>query len=198
VPTTLSDPPPVLYLVLIAFAVVTSAILARRQDKRSLISFAVALGLLLVVGLIDLLVESPREGAVTGIKAIVRGANDRDPEAFVAAVANSFEYKGAGPPTTVTRERLKSADFWGFLKANPRITVNAKDFAREDVTEIDPNTVEIGFVGQGRDDSTGSVFPMYFRATFTRQPDGKMRMTKLASFDYAKRTGERATIPNFP
>jgi hypothetical protein len=196
VPTLLSDPPDSLYLVLIALAVVTGAVAARKQTRKSLIVFGVAAVLLLVVFLIDYTVESPREGAVAGVKAIEKGANARDPEAFVAPVADTLEYKGAGPAQTFTKAQFRSAAFWQFLSANRTISVNTKGFDRADVVEIDPNTVEIGFVGQGSDGTT--TLPFYFRATFTRQPDGKMRMTKLASFDFASRTAKPVSIPNFP
>ena len=55
-PTFLSDPPPGLYLILIAIAVVTGAIAARNQDRRSLTRFGVAAGVLLLVdhALVDL------------------------------------------------------------------------------------------------------------------------------------------------
>lgn len=197
-PTVLSDPSPTLYLVLVAAAVVTGAVAARRQDRRSLLRFGAAVGLLLGLYLIDLLIESPREGAVAGVLAMVKAANDRDAAAFVAPVADTLEYKGAGPPGQVTREQLRSASFWGFLTRNRQIAVHAKDFARGDAVEIDPDTIEIGFVGQGRDERTGGVYPLYLRATFARQPDGKVRMTKLASFDYARRANLAASIPYFP
>jgi hypothetical protein len=39
---------------------------------------------------------------------------------------------------------------------------------------------------------------MYMRAKFTRQPDGQMKLSGLASFDPIKRTNERKSLPYFP
>jgi hypothetical protein len=196
VPTFLSDPPPAVYLVLVAAAVVTGAVAARRQDRKSLTLFGVAAGLLLVVFLIDRLVESPREGAVAAIKSMAQAVNDRNPDAFTAPVADTFEYVGGPGSRAVTRAQLKTSGLWGLLREHS-ITVNVKDFAREDVQEIDPNTVEIGFVGQGH--SPTGMMPVYFRATFARQPDGRMRLTRLASFDIVSRTGKPTSLgPDFP
>jgi hypothetical protein len=50
----------------------------------------------------------------------------------------------------------------------------------------DANSVEIGFLAKG--ETQGKQFPFYFRATFTRQSDGQMKLTRLASFDPLQRT----------
>jgi hypothetical protein len=44
--------------------------------------------------------------------------------------------------------------------------------------------VEVGFLAKGElRGEGGKQFPFYFRATFTRQADGQMKLSRLASFD---------------
>jgi hypothetical protein len=193
--TLLSDPSPTVYFVLIGVVLVTGVIAARKQDRRSWIVLGAAAGVLLLVFLIDRSFESPREGAVAAVQEMVQAADGRNPHAFAEHIADTFEYKGAGTPVRVTRDQIRDGGFWDILRRH-NVHVAAWDFAREDVREIDPNTVEIGFLGKG--EAEGKQFPMYFRATFTRQPDGRMRLTGLASYDPMKRTNEPKSIPFFP
>jgi hypothetical protein len=194
-PTFLSDPSSTVYFVLIGAVLITGAIAARKQDRRSWVILGAAACVLLMVFLIDRAFESPREGAVAAVLGMVQAADGRNPHAFAEHIADAFEYKGEGAPVRVTREQVRDAGFWGILGRH-NVHVAAWDFAREDVREIDPNTVEIGFLAKG--EAEGKQFPMYFRATFARQPDGTMRLTALASYDPMKRTNEPKSIPFFP
>ena len=72
--------------------------------------------------------------------------------------------------------------------------VAAWDFSRDDVRWPDENTVEIGFLAKG-ELPDGKQMPYYFRATFTRQSDGQMKLTRLASFDAMGREKKRQSIP---
>jgi hypothetical protein len=192
-PTFLSDPPQTVYLVLIGAALVTGAVFARRQDRKSLLPFGVALGLLLLVLLLDRVAESPREGAVRAVQEMVEAANHRNADALVSHVADTVEYKGADPPKPITREQLRGAES-ALRTFNVRVAV--WDFSRDDVREIDENTVEIGFLAKG--EVEGKPLPVYVRATFARQPDGRMRLTKFATFDAVQRTNQPVTIPSAP
>jgi hypothetical protein len=191
-PTFLSDPAPAFYLVLFGFVVVTGAIAARNQDRKSLLRFAAALAVLLIVFLIDKLVESPREEALGKVQQMMKAANARQPDAFVAQIADTIEYKGRGRTKTITREQLRTAGFWSLLHQH-NVRVAGWDY---DAREIDTNTVEVGFLAKA--EAEGRSFPMYLQGTFTRQPDGKLRLTRFASFDPMKRTNEPITIPAGP
>jgi hypothetical protein len=194
-PTLLSDPPQTLYLILGGVVVVTAAIAARRQDRRSLAVFGVALTLLLLVWIIDRAVESPREEAVRRVNEMVHAADSHNPEAFVAHLADTVEYKGVDAPRTMTREQVRNSQFWSQLRTFG-VHVAAWDFSRDDVKEIDANTVEIGFLAKG--EAQGRQFPVYIRATFARQADGQFKLTRFATYEPMKRTNEAINIPNFP
>lgn len=193
-PTFLSDPAPALYLILVGFVVVSGAIAARKQDRRSLAVFGVACALLLVVFLLDRTGESPREEAVRRVQELARAADTRNRDEFISHVADRVEFPNASPPVTKSREQIKNSPFWDLLRAH-NVHVAVWDFSRDDVREIDANTVEVGFLGKG--EAEGKQFPVYLRATFARQPDGKFRLTKIATF-HPTNHAEPLAVPGFP
>lgn len=194
-PTFLTDPSPSLLLVLGATLVVTAGVWWSRRDRKSLVALLAVAGVAGLVFLIDFTIESPREEAVRRVQAMVTAADARDSEAFVSHLAEKFEYRGEGNPVGMTRDQIRKSGFWSVLRQH-NVHVAAWDFARADAAELDANTVEIGFLAKG--EAEGKPYPLYFRATFARQPDGAMRLTALASFDAMKRQNERKTIPFFP
>jgi hypothetical protein len=195
-PTFLSDPPSAVYLILAAAVLVSGLVWFNRRDRKSLLAFAAVLLVAGLVVLLDFLFESPREESVRRVKAMMKAADAHDSEAFVSHLADKLQYKGeSGPAVTITREQIRRAGFWELLRQH-NAHVAAWDFSRADVVESGPDSVEIGFLAKG--EAQDKQFPMYFRATFTRQPDGQMKLTALASFDPVKRTNERKTIPYFP
>jgi hypothetical protein len=195
-PTFISDPPFVVYALLIVAVIVSGSVWWSRRTRRWLIIFASILALLFIVILLDRLFESPREEANRRVLAMTRAADARDRDAFLSHVAESIQYRGeSGQPITILRENLRNSAFWEMLKQY-NVHVAAWDFDPSDVTEIDDNTVEIGFLAKGEAD--GKQAPLYFRAKFHRQPDGQMKLIELASFDPIKRVKEPKSIPLFP
>jgi len=192
-PTFLSDPPRALYLLLFAAVIISVALAFRRQDRKSVLALAIAAGLLLVVWLVDTLVESPREEAVRRVLLMVKAAEALDREAFVAQAAEKIEYHG-DVDATVTKDGLRNSPLWTLLKQYD-VKTDAWDFERDVVKEVGPDGIEIGFMAHGK--AQGTPYPLYFRATFRKQPNGEMKMTSLASFDMVNRN-QRKGIPNFP
>lgn len=193
-PTFLSDPAPAFYLILLGFAVVTGAIAARYQDRPSLIRFGIAIAVLLLAYLIDKSFESPREEAVRRVQAMAQAADAKNPDAFVEHLADSFEYRGGEKPTNAKKDEMRTAPFWDMLRQiNARVTV--WDFSRDDVKQVDANTIEIGFSGKGESDNRPMM--LYMKATFRKQPDGQWKLTAIASFKFEKHD-EALAIPNFP
>ena len=194
-PSFLSDPEFSVYLAIAAVFLITGTVWFNTRSRQSL----TVLGAVVLVGglvlLIDYLYESTREEAVRRAQAMIKAADTRDPEAFLAHIADKFEYRGEGGPKTITRDELRHAHFWSILKTHD-VHVAAWDFARTDVEHINDDTVEIGFLAKG--EGGGKQFPMYFRATFARQADGQMKLVAIASFDPLKRVNERKSIPYFP
>ena len=194
-PTFLADPPPTLYLLLAVAVIASGAVWAAGRKKNALRAFLAFAALLGGQALCDWLTQSPRESGVAAVKRMAAAADAKNPDRFLADVADTFEYTGEGAPVTIRRDKLKESPFWALLKQY-NISVRTWDFTQEDTRRLDDNTVEFGFLAKGEAD--GKPYPLYLRATFGRQPDGSMQMTKLATFDPVKRTGERKGIPGFP
>jgi hypothetical protein len=187
-PTFLSDPTQGFYLALIAFAVITGAIFAKRQDKKSGTPFAVALLVLLLVYLGDKSGESMREEAVRRATAMANAAHAKNPDAFVEHIAETFEYTGEQPtPVKKTRAEVKASPFWNMLRQID-VSVTTWGYDRSDVKDIGTDAVEIGFMAKG--EAQGKF------AMFYKQGDGSMKLTALATFDPANHT-QRVSIPGF-
>jgi hypothetical protein len=194
-PAILSDPPFALYALFVVAVVACGAVWVNKRDKRSGAAFLVSVGLLAGLFLLDRLFESPREEATRRVQEMARAADARNPDAFLSHVADTFEYDGTGAPRKVSREELRRSGVWSVLQQY-QVHVAVWDFDRNDIREVDPNTVEIGFLAKA--ESGDKQIPMYLRAKFTRQPDGQLKLSGLSSYDAMKRTNERQAIPNFP
>jgi hypothetical protein len=195
-PTFLSDPPQALYLVLGAAFVVTGVIAAQYQNRRTLIPFVVAFLLLVGLFVIDRMFESPREESVRRAQAIAAAADARNPDQLVAHLADAIEYRaGDGTAHQFTRDDLKNHTFWNTLR-HFNVHVAVWDFSRDEVKEIDDNTVEIGFMAKG-EVPDGKQIPLYVRATFKRQSDGQFKLTSFRTFEALDRSRPFA-IHGFP
>ena len=192
-PTFLSDPPQVVYTILAATLLAAGLVWFNRRSRRSLVVFLGLLAAVLAVVLIDRFFESPREEAVRRVQAMARAADAKDNEAFVSHVADKLEYRGSGATITLTREQLRQSPFWHQLRQF-NAHVATWDFSRSDVIGKG-DTIEIGFMAKG--EANGKMFPVYFRATFSPQPDGQMKMSAFESFDPMKRTNERLDLSGF-
>lgn len=194
-PPFLADPPQWLYLVLGGLLVVTGAIAAQKQDRRTAIAFGIAFLLMLVVFLIDKTNESPREEAERRMHMLAMSADAKNPDTFAEHLADKVTIQTGNGEKTLTRDEIKKHPFWGTLKSFD-VTIAVADFSREDVKEIDENNVELGFVGKGTPRGNQTI-PVYCRGTFTKQPDGSRKLTVLRVYDFLERK-KLATIPGFP
>jgi hypothetical protein len=195
-PTFLSDPPPIVYILLGGLLVITGAIAAQKQDRRAAIPFGIAALLLLVVFLIDRLFESPREEAVRRVYLMQIAADTKNPDVFVEQVADKVNFQTAqGQTKTVTREELKNSGFWSMLR-QLNIHVAVWDFSRNDVKDFGNGTIEIGFMAKGELPDHNQQM-IYVRTTFTRQSDGSFKLTAFRSF-HPTNHDEVFPIPNFP
>jgi hypothetical protein len=189
-PTFLSDPPQVVFLVLVALTLLTGAIAFNTRHRASIIAFGVVLGVLLLLLILDFSFESPREESIRRVQAMVKAADAKNPAAFVEHLADTVEFHNStGLPEHKKREALKASQFWEILKQYD-VRVVAWDYSQLETT--DPNKVEIGFMAKG--ESGGKPYPVYIRATFTRQPDGQMKLSGFRSLNPMNRT-EPLPIP---
>ena len=195
-PSILSDPPPILYIVIGVALAVTGAIAAQRQDRKSALPFLVVLAIGLVVFAVDRLVESPREESVRHVQGMAAAADSNQPDEFVKHLADTFTYHSESQSHTLKREAFKAEPFWHTLR-QMNVHVAVWNFSRDDVKVIDDNTVEIGFMAKGevRGDMA-KQFPLYARATFKRQSDGQLKMTEFRTFDPLDHK-KPLTIPQF-
>ena len=122
--------------------------------------------------------ESPREEAVRRVQAMVKAADARDPRGVRRPPRRQGRVpRGAGSRSRVTREQLRKSQILGRAAVSSTSTSPRGTSRAHDVQEIDDDTVEIGFLAKG--EGEGKQLPMYFRATFARQADGQMKLTRL-------------------
>ncbi len=195
-PTLLSDPSPWVYVCVAACGLFAAATWLQQRRRLTLFTAAACGILLLLVGVCDWAFNSPREIAVEHTRAIIQAVHHRQPDECLRYVAETIEYHGDRPqPVVVRREQLRQAGFWTLLRQyNVRVT--AWDFARDDVTFPDRDSVEIGFLVKAEGDSWQTVY--YVRTRYTRLPDGQWRLSHIATFDPLKRHNERRSVPGFP
>jgi len=193
-PTFIADPPQTIYLALVAAVMASGLVWLNRRERRTLHVFLGVLAVTALVVLLDRLFESPREEAVRRVHAMMAAADRRDPEAFASQLAESVKYRGEQAEVTFNRDQLRRHSFWSLLHQF-NVHVAAWDFSRDDVRWPDSNSVQIGFLAKGElRGEGGKQFPFYFRATFTRQSDGELKLTRLESFDPMSRE-KRLSIP---
>jgi hypothetical protein len=185
-----ADPPQWVYLLLAGLLVVTGALAAQKQDRRAALAFGLSFLLMLLVFVLDKALESPREEATRRVYMMQIAADTKNPDLFVEHVADRLEVQGK--PTT--REDLRKSMFWPLLKSFD-VRVAVWGFSRDDVKEIDENTVEIGFMAKG--EGGGKQIPVYCRGTFRKQPDGSYKMVAFKAVDPINRNNP-VEIPNFP
>ena len=200
-PTLLSDPPQVLYLILGGVLVVAGLVATQRQGRRALVVFAAVFFLILALFLIDRVVETPREEAVRRTQVLAMAADAKNPGTFSRDVfAEQLAEKvtiASGNETgkTLTRDEVKKHPFWQTLQTF-NVHVAVWGFSRDDVKQLDDKTVEIGFMGKGEIDG-GKQIPAYVRATYSKQPDGSFKLSALRTFDPINHK-EGLPIPGFP
>ena len=193
-PTFLSDPPQSFYLLLMAGLVVTAAITARYQDRKTLVALVVASSLLLLFFLLDRSFESPREEGVRKVQAMADAATRADPGRFVENVSERFEMKGGA-----TRERLKTSGAWNLIRSY-RAKVAVWGFDTDAYHWINDQEFELGFYAKASaGDGSGGMVMRYARATFIHDPDGQYRLKTVRFYNPAE-NGLRAEdpIPGFP
>ena len=185
-PTWLIDPPFIVYLVLGTVAIIFGALWLREPSRGNLVRFAVGAGLLVLVGLIDLLVESPREAAVRKIKAMAAASQSKKSSEFGQYVSDSFRYHNLDKGGLISRvvSAEGQPDFQGVI---------VSDFDRQYVKMLDENRVQVGFVVK----PIGYPILGYFvLADFRKDPDGEWR---LATFElYDKSAKDLQTPVNAP
>jgi ketosteroid isomerase-like protein len=190
VPDFLSDPLPTLYLFLAAITMVAGLVWLNRRTRRTMTAFWISCSLLSTLGLIDIVVESPREAAVRSVRELSQAANERNWDKFDARVSNDFEYRGLKKADL----RVKLASVLQRFDARTAVW----NFDREKVIQTGNNQVEVVFDAKG-DPKTGAAYYTHLKAVFIREQDGQWRLKTLKVYPYVSKTnGPEETIPGIP
>lgn len=180
-PVFLSDPSSTTYLVLAALVVVTGAVAARYQDRKRVAPFALALLVLGGLYLLDRLYASPREEAVAASAALIAAVNQRNTEAFLGQVSDSFSAYGMKKPDL--RRAVELA-----RQFDARVA--SWNFDRNQVEYNDGPPPAVDVVFDAKAEGPGGTVPKHVKATFVRDPDGKYRMRSFATYNIVKKKDE--------
>jgi len=187
IPTILADPLPNFYLFLAAIILAAGFKWLSRRSRPTLYVFLLALLLLAAQGLIDVLVDSPREAAVRGIRELSQAANERNWGVFDARISTDFEYRGLNKADF----RLKLANVLQQYDARTAVW----NFDRDKVKQIGDNQIEIVFDAKG-DPKTGAAYYTHLKVLFICEPDGQWRLKTFKVYPYVSKTnGPEETIP---
>jgi len=180
-PVFLSDPSSAAYLLLAALVIVAGAVAARWQDRKRVAAFVVALLLLGGLILLDRLYNSPREEAVAASAALVNAVTQRNTEAFLSHVSESFDMKG-----------LKKADLRRAIELARQFDarVVAWNFDRNRVVYHDGPPPAVDVVFDAKAEGPGGTVAKHVKATFVRDPDGKYRMRSFATYNVVQKQVE--------
>lgn len=189
-PTWLSDPSNTFYILALVIALVAVGLWVHKKDRPNLVRAAVVVGLVALVFLIDLGVESPREESVRKTKEMVQAANERKWDQMAAHMSDQFEWRKRKKDSFRTDVADNATRF--------NVTVNVKDFNRDTVKySADGNSVDIGFVAQATVPGMAELVPYYVVAKYGKDPDGQFRLRTFTVYEFVDRTKE-ANIPHLP
>ncbi len=181
-PTLLSDPSTLTYVLLGLIAAAAGFAWVRSRTRTSLRVFAALVGLVGVVALVDYLAESPREEAVRRVRAMGDAANRRDWPGVAGHMSEAFKY-GDRTKATFRDAADRESKRWN-------ATVSFGTFDRDQVVDLPDGGVRIGFVGKISSPQAAQSLFTYVEATFGRDPDGQLRMRAVKFFDYIQRSAE--------
>src|SRR4051812_33608597 len=93
-PTVLSDPAPILYVILAIVVGALAMVYARTRKRGDLYRLIGAAAVLLTLFIIDRLVESPREESTRKMREIVTASKAKKVDDIARHVSDSFSYNG--------------------------------------------------------------------------------------------------------
>jgi hypothetical protein len=184
-PTVLSDPSPILYVIFAIFVGVLAMVYLRSRKRGDLVRLIGAAAALVALFVIDRLVESPREESTRKMREIVTASKAKKVDDIAKHVSDSFRYNN------MNKEQFKAiwsratgiAEFQG---------IDVDGLGHSDFEPVDENKVKIGFDVW----PTGYGLPQYryyCKATFVKDPDGQFRMQTFEL--YPKRGDDRPVVP---
>jgi hypothetical protein len=164
-PTLLSDPTSTMYIAFGAIVVVLGALALRRQKKADVITFAAGAALLLVLYLIDITHESPREQVVRKLKEMESATHAKNYDEVFKHISESFKYKSLDKKGLRDKARLAEQYF-------PE-GVSIWDHGRTNFKEMVDGTIEQEFAVQPKNNPQ---FRYQCVGVFKKEPDGEWRL----------------------
>lgn len=190
-PTWLSDPTPLMYVLLtiVVLAALWGWFRSSQTWKVNVLVVLILLGVVAVI-VIDQLIESPREEAVRKLETMAEAANARRWDDVFEHVSDQFQYHSSD-----------KAAFRGTVEPNAvrhEATVNFKSFDRENAVYLSDNEIRIGYIAQVSA-PVFEVVPYYVVADFGRDTDGQFRLTGFKVYNIARREqGGEELVPGLP
>ena len=185
-PNVLSDPPFLLYAILVIGFVIAVAVWYRLRSHKSRIAVGIFALLLGALTLIDRLIESPREESVRRVEAMAAAAKVRDPAWFVEQLAKSFAYNGK------TREDVRNSGIWNLIRQyNVRVAVWG--LGKDDFQILSDTEIEFGFYAKGEASGQQGAEVRYILTRFVKEADGAYRLKSMKF--YSLQNGNRAEEP---
>lgn len=190
-PDLLSDPPTWMYVILSSPALVCFWAFVRYQTQKSLLRFILAAIAPTALLVCDRLFESPREEAVRRVELIVEALNQRDKDKVLEHISADFDYH------TYKKPLLRNLATWDLITSH-NVQFSAWDFDRDDIVDDKlPGEIAIGFSAIGKSPDA-TIPPVYIRATFTKDPDGRYRVKTFVVKDpMQKMNGEDKNVPGW-
>jgi ketosteroid isomerase-like protein len=182
-----------IYLLLAVAAVGLGAVWIRTRDRRLAIGFAVAIGLLLLFGLIDLLRgETDTEQIVRKTRAMAAAVQAKDVDAIFRHVSDRFALG------TVDKATFRAAAA-ETIRANEVQSLTVNNFGPVRFTPAGADssaTARIEFVAfiAGVSGDFEGKRPLRVTARFVRDADGQWRLLGFDVFDGVN--GEPLTVPH--
>jgi hypothetical protein len=182
-PTFLTDPTSIVFIVLGAIVAVLGAIALRARKKGTTIAFATALAILATVVLIDRLNVSPREATVARLNSMSAATKAMNADDLFRHVSANFRYGTMDKKGL--QDRFRSAQGFGLTG------LEVWDFNRGDFRQFSETLVEQGFAVQP---NGYPQFRKYVVGVFQKESDGEWRMTTFRIYNPINR-GQEEPMP---
>ena len=182
-PTLLADPTRTMYIAFGAIVLVLGALAWRRQKKADVITFAVGAALLLVLYLIDLSIESPREQIVRKLKEMESASRAGKYDELFKHVSDSFHYKSLDKKGL----RAKADEANAYFPDGVRIW-NA---TRSNYKPMTDGTIEQEFDVQP---ANNPQFRYQCVGVFKKEADGEWRMITFRLYPVVSENGKREEV----
>jgi len=187
-PTFLSDPSDIFYVLLFVMALIAIVVWLRSREKKSQFGAIAGVVIFALFIICDQAFDSPREEALQRVNDISKAINDRNADLVKSYVSDSFQYKDK-----------KKSDFKQLVELAKQHNVRTVvlDDYRDRVVYHSDTEIDITFDAKA-DGPDGKPFLAHFKTKFIKESDGKWRLKTFTAYRYdQKEQGEEISLPGF-